>query len=215
MTFIDALGNRLHAASSGDLHKKVLLRLAAFGALRSTRWEDYTMMKFAVAAGMAAALMNSTAAFAVDLEVTHWWTSAGEAASIAEFARIFEEQTGNNWVDSALAGSGTGANPVIIGRILGGDPMGATQMNTGRDAEELIQAGPDARPHPDPRRTRGPGLLRRPDAARALHLRRQDLLLPDQHPLVGLAVALHQGLRNDRPAGSDQLERVRRQLAGP
>jgi len=73
--------------------------------------------------------------------VTHWWTSAGEAAAIAEFAKVFEAETGNTWVDSALAGSGTGANPVIISRIIGGDPMGATQMNTGRDAEELIQAG--------------------------------------------------------------------------
>ena len=60
---------------------------------------------------------------------------------MAEFARVFEEQTGHTWVDSALSGSGTGANPVIISRIIGGDPMGATQMNTGRDAEELIQAG--------------------------------------------------------------------------
>jgi glucose/mannose transport system substrate-binding protein len=98
------------------------------------------MKKFAVAA-LAAAMMSSTAAYAVDLEVTHWWVSAGESASIAEFARIFEEQTGNKWVDSALSGSGTGANPVIISRIIGGNPPGATQMNTGRDAEELIQAG--------------------------------------------------------------------------
>ena len=60
---------------------------------------------------------------------------------MAEFARVFEETTGNTWVDSALSGSGTGANPVIISRIIGGDPMGATQMNTGRDAEELIEAG--------------------------------------------------------------------------
>jgi len=99
------------------------------------------MKKFAVVAGMAAALLGSTAVGAAELEVTHWWTSAGEAAAVAEFARIFEEQTGNTWVDSALSGSGTGANPVIISRIIGGDPMGATQMNTGRDAEELIQAG--------------------------------------------------------------------------
>jgi glucose/mannose transport system substrate-binding protein len=99
------------------------------------------MKKFAVVAAMATALLGSTSAYAVDLEVTHWWTSAGEAAAIAEFAKIFEEQTGNTWVDSALAGSGTGANPVIISRIIGGNPMGATQMNTGRDAEELIQAG--------------------------------------------------------------------------
>jgi glucose/mannose transport system substrate-binding protein len=99
------------------------------------------MKKFAVMAAMAVAFMGSTAVQAADLEVTHWWTSAGEAAAVAEFARVFEETTGNKWVDSALAGSGTGANPVIISRILGGDPMGATQMNTGRDAEELIQAG--------------------------------------------------------------------------
>lgn len=99
------------------------------------------MKKFAVVAAMATAFLGSTSAYAVDLEVTHWWTSAGEAAAIAEFAKLFEEKTGNNWVDSALAGSGTGANPVIISRIIGGDPMGATQMNTGRDAEELIQAG--------------------------------------------------------------------------
>ncbi len=104
-------------------------------------WEDYPMKKFTVAASIAVALMSTTAVSAAELEVTHWWTSAGEAASIAEFARIFEEETGHTWVDSALGGSGTGANPVIISRIIGGDPMGATQMNTGRDAEELIQAG--------------------------------------------------------------------------
>lgn len=98
-------------------------------------------MKKTLVAALAATLMSGTAASAVDLEVTHWWTSAGEAAAIAEFARVFEEQTGNTWVDSALSGSGTGANPVIISRIVGGNPMGATQMNTGRDAEELIQAG--------------------------------------------------------------------------
>lgn len=98
------------------------------------------MKKFALAA-LAATFISGSAAYAVDLEVTHWWTSAGEAAAVAEFARVFEEQTGNTWVDSALSGSGTGANPVIISRIVGGNPMGATQMNTGRDAEELIQAG--------------------------------------------------------------------------
>lgn len=96
-------------------------------------------MKLAVALFASVALPQ--AGFGAELEVTHWWTSAGEAAAISEFAKIFEEQTGNKWIDSALAGSGTGANPVIISRIIGGDPMGATQMNTGRDAEELIKAG--------------------------------------------------------------------------
>ena len=98
--------------------------------------------KLMTAAFAAAAALNFTGpSGAADLEVTHWWTSAGEAAAVAEFARVFEEETGNHWVDSALSGSGTGANPVIISRILGGNPMGATQMNTGRDAQPLIEAG--------------------------------------------------------------------------
>lgn len=100
-------------------------------------------MRYILTAAFAAtaALTIAGPAGAAELEVTHWWTSAGEAAAVAEFARVFEEETGNKWVDSALSGSGTGANPVIISRILGGNPMGATQMNTGRDAQPLIEAG--------------------------------------------------------------------------
>ncbi|WP_407648131.1 ABC transporter substrate-binding protein [Devosia rhodophyticola] len=98
------------------------------------------MKKFTVAAAMAAALMCGTSAFATDLEVTHWWTSGGEAAAVAEFAKAFDA-TGNHWVDGAIAGSSDVARPLIISRILGGNPMGATQLNTGRDAEDLIKAG--------------------------------------------------------------------------
>jgi len=76
----------------------------------------------------------------VDLEVTHWWTSGGEAAAVAEFAKAFNA-TGNHWVDGAIAGSGDTARPVMISRITGGDPMGATQFNHGRQAEELVAAG--------------------------------------------------------------------------
>lgn len=80
------------------------------------------------------------AAQATDLEVTHWWTSGGEAAAVAEFAKAFDA-TGNKWVDGAIAGGGGTARPVMISRITGGDPMGATQFNHGRQAEELIEAG--------------------------------------------------------------------------
>jgi glucose/mannose transport system substrate-binding protein len=76
----------------------------------------------------------------VDLEVTHWWTSGGEAAAVAEFAKAFDA-SGNKWVDGAIAGSGGTARPIMISRITGGDPMGATQFNHGRQAEELVQAG--------------------------------------------------------------------------
>jgi glucose/mannose transport system substrate-binding protein len=88
----------------------------------------------------ATALSAATAASATDLEVTHWWTSGGEAAAVAELAKAFDA-TGNHWVDGAIAGSGGTARPIMISRITGGDPMGATQFNHGRQAEELVQAG--------------------------------------------------------------------------
>ena len=77
---------------------------------------------------------------ATDLEVTHWWTSGGEAAAVAEFAKAFDA-TGNKWIDGAIAGGGNTARPVFISRITGGAPMAATQFNHGRQAEELVQAG--------------------------------------------------------------------------
>lgn len=86
------------------------------------------------------ALCAAGAANATDLEVTHWWTSGGEAAAVAEFAKAFDA-TGNKWVDGAIAGSGGTARPIMISRITGGDPMGATQFNHGRQAEELVEAG--------------------------------------------------------------------------
>jgi glucose/mannose transport system substrate-binding protein len=92
------------------------------------------------AALAASAALPAGAALAVDLEVTHWWTSGGEAAAVAEFAKAFDA-TGNKWVDGAIAGSGSTARPIMISRITGGDPMGATMFNHGRQAEELVEAG--------------------------------------------------------------------------
>ena len=53
----------------------------------------------------SAALLGASMAHAGELEVTHWWTSGGEAAAVAEFAKAFDA-TGNTWVDGAIAGSG-------------------------------------------------------------------------------------------------------------
>ena len=88
----------------------------------------------------ATAIVSASAASAVELEVTHWWTSGGEAAAVSKFAEAWNA-TGNTWLDGAIAGSGGTARPIIISRILGGDPMAATQLNHGRQAEELIEAG--------------------------------------------------------------------------
>ena len=88
----------------------------------------------------ATAMVCGTGAYAIELEVTHWWTSGGEANAVSKLAEAWTA-TGNVWVDGAIAGGGDTARPIMISRILGGDPMDAFQFNHGRQAEELIQAG--------------------------------------------------------------------------
>lgn len=97
----------------------------------------YKLLTTAFAA--TAAFITGTS-HATELEVTHWWTSGGEAAAVAEFAKAFDA-AGHKWIDGAIAGGGNTARPVMISRITGGDPMGAFQFNHGRQAEELIEAG--------------------------------------------------------------------------
>lgn len=94
-----------------------------------------------LAAALAASVtLSFGAAQATDLEVTHWWTSGGEAAAVAELAKAFNA-SGDKWVDGAIAGGGGTARPIMISRITGGDPMGATQFNHGQQALELVKAG--------------------------------------------------------------------------
>ena len=98
------------------------------------------LKKLTAALALSVSLFAAGAARATDIEVTHWWTSGGEAAAVAEFAKAVDA-SGDHWVDGAIAGSGDAARPIIISRILGGNPMGATQLNPGHDADELIKAG--------------------------------------------------------------------------
>ncbi|WP_455271322.1 ABC transporter substrate-binding protein [Rhizobium herbae] len=97
-------------------------------------------LRLLAAALAATVVLPLGIANAADLEVTHWWTSGGEAAAVAELAKAFDA-TGNKWVDGAIAGSGGTARPIMVSRITGGDPMAATQFNHGRQAEELVQSG--------------------------------------------------------------------------
>ena len=167
----------------------------------------YKLLTAAFAA--AVALPFAAPAIATDLEVTHWWTSGGEAAAVAEFAKAFDA-TGNKWVDGAIAGSGDTARPIMISRITGGDPMGATQFNHGRQAEELVQAGLMRDLTDLATKENWAKLVNPPIAARELHARRQDLLRAGQHPLLAVDLAVQQGVRRRRRAGADQLGRVRR-----
>ncbi|SHJ06378.1 ABC transporter substrate-binding protein [Wenxinia saemankumensis] len=84
---------------------------------------------------------SATAANAVEMEVMHWWTSGGEAAAVAQFAEALNNNTDNTWLDGAIAGGGDVARPVMVSRIIGGDPPAAFQFNHGRQAEELVEAG--------------------------------------------------------------------------
>jgi glucose/mannose transport system substrate-binding protein len=103
--------------------------------------KEKSMKKFTslvAAAAMCLGIAMSTQA--TELEVTHWWTSGGEAAAVKEFADAFNAG-GDTWIDTAIAGSGGVARPIIVSRIIGGDPMGATQLNHGQQAKELIEGG--------------------------------------------------------------------------
>ncbi len=89
------------------------------------------MKTWKLAAGLMLTVALPQAGFATDLEITHWWTSGGEAAAVAELAKAFDA-SGDKWIDGAIAGGGDTARPVMISRITGGDPMGATQFNHGQ-----------------------------------------------------------------------------------
>ncbi len=48
---------------------------------------------------------------------------------------------GGQWVDTAIAGSGSTARPIGINRIIGGNPPTAMQFNTGTQMNDLAQQG--------------------------------------------------------------------------
>ncbi len=92
------------------------------------------------AGALAALLAGAGVAWATDLEVTHWWTSGGEAAAVAQFAKA-TDASGDKWIDGAIAGGGDTARPIMISRILGGNPMAAAQFNNLTQVQDLIAAG--------------------------------------------------------------------------
>ncbi len=86
----------------------------------------------------ASVMLPAGIAAATDLEVTHWWTSGGEAAAVAELAKAFDA-TGNKWVDGAIAGSGGTARPIMISRITGGDPWVPRSSTTDARLKSLFR----------------------------------------------------------------------------
>lgn len=77
----------------------------------------------AVAVGLAAAVSAS----AGEVEVLHYWTSGGEAKSVAELKKIMQGK-GHTWRDFAVAGGGgDSAMTVLKSRVISGNPPSAAQ----------------------------------------------------------------------------------------
>jgi glucose/mannose transport system substrate-binding protein len=78
--------------------------------------------------GIALALGLSMGAQAADVEVLHYWTSGGEAKSVAELKKMLEAK-GHTWKDFAVAGGGgESAMTVLKSRVVSGNPPAAAQI---------------------------------------------------------------------------------------
>jgi len=81
--------------------------------------------KLAVAVTLAIAAFSVQAA---EVEVLHWWTSGGEAKSVAELKKIMEAK-GDTWKDFAVSGGGgENAMTVLKSRVVAGTPPTAAQI---------------------------------------------------------------------------------------
>ncbi len=84
-------------------------------------------MKRLVIAVLLLGLLAFTAT-AGEVEVLHWWTSGGEAASVAVLKQLLEKE-GHTWKDFAVAGGGgDNAMTVLKSRAVAGNPPTAAQV---------------------------------------------------------------------------------------
>ncbi len=86
-------------------------------------------MKFTkLGLSIAMTLSLSLSAQAADVEVLHYWTSGGEAKSVAELKRMLQEK-GHGWKDFAVAGGGgESAMTVLKSRVVSGNAPAAAQI---------------------------------------------------------------------------------------
>src|SRR5437588_3045468 len=88
----------------------------------------------------ASALLAAAASHAAEVEVLHYWTSGGEAKSIAELKKIMEAK-GVTWKDFAVAGgAGENATTALKARVIAGSPPTAAQIK-GPSIQEWGQEG--------------------------------------------------------------------------
>ncbi|MGD9098389.1 MAG: ABC transporter substrate-binding protein, partial [Desulfobacterales bacterium] len=82
----------------------------------------------------------TTAAWAGEVEVLHWWTSGGEAAAVQQLQKMLKTE-GHTWKDFAVAG-GAGANAMtaLKSRAVSGNPPTAAQVK-GPQIQEWADLG--------------------------------------------------------------------------
>jgi glucose/mannose transport system substrate-binding protein len=86
------------------------------------------MLKLSKLACAVTLMVAGAAAFAGEVEVLHYWTSGGEAKSVAELKKIMESK-GHVWKDFAVAGGGgDNAATVLKSRVVSGNPPAAAQI---------------------------------------------------------------------------------------
>ncbi len=86
------------------------------------------MLKLSKLATAVALVVAGSAAMAGEVEVLHYWTSGGEAKSVAELKKIMEGK-GHTWKDFAVAGGGgDNAATVLKSRVVSGNPPAAAQI---------------------------------------------------------------------------------------
>jgi len=99
-----------------------------------------TFCRAAIGASVLALALASTAAYAADLEVLNWWTSASESKALNVFADSFKQQ-GGSWVNTAVTGGSATAKAAAVTRISGGTPPGAMQWSAGPSIQDLGEQG--------------------------------------------------------------------------
>jgi len=92
-------------------------------------------------ATVAASLFTNGNAFAdPEAEVLHWWTSGGEAKSVAVLQKEFESR-GGTWTDMPVAGGGgDAAMTALRARVLAGNAPTAVQLK-GPSIQEWYEEG--------------------------------------------------------------------------
>ncbi len=98
-------------------------------------------LKSALAASAAVSIFSATAGFAgPEAEVLHWWTSGGEAKSVAVLQEEFASK-GGTWTDMPVAGGGgDAAMTALRARVLSGNAQTAVQLK-GPAIQEWYEEG--------------------------------------------------------------------------